>query len=499
MPYPRDALDQPDVLLDLLGTYWSQAFAGSDQLLAYCDGVGRAEGAARDALGDALACLSIDAVPVYRTGPWRPLTFLRSAARASAAAAFGAAGTFGAGAAYGAADGPPAYAVDSGVASVAWIFDRIATPTVSLCAGLDFVATPGRVAFRTDPFADPRLVARPVVDASGAVVDAEMTLWLYRPGVDHRDVHDHFGYALGLDLPSSEASKALVVALWDAAVKGSSGATLGAVLAALTGVPAAAGAEVVEAVGRDRRGLLVVTDRAAYRLPAAATPLVAPGDALAAGDPLCDAVTLHPFNRGEVPPGLRALAIGPGVLAPGYAGDLTFEGGDVPLVVAADGAGRARASFAVAGFPADVRAFWDEVHARGVAAGRTLAQLLDARAAPAGEPTAADLPPTVDPLGFLCANFLRANCVLARIRAGSLPGGGDGGAGLRLLRRVVPPHVALLVLVDMPTLADAIGSAPSPAEALAGYTAADPLVEAALPHGSRDALGPLRPVLRSCL
>src|SRR5690606_17803300 len=112
------------------------------------------------------------------------------------------------------------------------------------------------------------------------------------------------------------------------------------------------------------------------------------------------------FQRGQVPAELRAVELGRGWLAAGFVGGLTFENKDVPLVVESDGV-YTRLSWELGGWDQDVRRFFDQLHARGLANPPTLAQLLDRRTNPAGEPTAANLPATINPLAFLVANVLR--------------------------------------------------------------------------------------------
>ncbi len=174
------------------------------------------------------------------------------------------------------------------------------------------------------------------------------------------------------------------------------------------------------------------------------------------------------------------LAVGPGMLLPGYAGDLVFANKTVPLQVTADGAGRTRVSWEISGFAADVTRFWDAVHANGVARGQTLANLLDIRPHPVGEPTAASLPATINPLGFLIANFLRSNCFLIRIDAAALTVNGLTMQPLQLLRRIVPPHTMMIILIELPPFYDGDGVAGQPSEALTRYTGLQPFADTTL-------------------
>lgn len=506
--YPATALDEGDQLLALLGSFWAGLFGGSNQLRAYCDALGRISADAYASALEAFDCVSKDTIPVFRTPGWR-VVFVRRSQLSSPVAipTYGGGRSFGPGGiSYGVPSPAAGYrAPDVGVADVAMIFNRVTTPTVSLVAGLDFTlerALDGTttLVLRADPFAGPEWGTRLVYDDAGAVVDAEAALWLFRPSVDATLVHRHFGYALGLDLPSSEGYKRLVNAALDADVQGTSASIVDRILGALTGVPSAGrDGEVVAAVGRDARGLLAITDAAAYRLPAPSTPIVGAGDVLVAGQPLCDAVVVSELNRGVLPAGVHALVAGPGVVAPSFIADLTFEDRDVPLAVASDPDGIARASFAIAGFPADVGAFWDMVHEAGKRPGNTtFARLLDVRGpAAATEPTAASLPATINPLRFLAANFLRSNCFLATINAGSLAGDAPGLYPLRLLRRVIPPHVCLIILIVLPPVDDP-GILSGADDVLGEFVACDGYSDAIAAGTSWDGPNTARIVSRTC-
>lgn len=460
--FPSGDLDRPDRILAYLGTFWSRSYDGAGQLLAYADGLGRATARLSADLDEAIDCLGVATVPTLHRLDWLPVAFAASAlATPTAPAAYGGGEHHGDGTAYGGTvPASGARAPFSGPSDVPLILDAVDGSSVTLVDGLDYVLDGTTITFAVDPAADPRWSLTPVYSASGAVVDAELTAWLYRPGTDLSYAADHFGYALGLIRPSSDAYRGLLVALWDSLVLGPSAAVLGAAVAAIVGAPATASdGEVVEAVEYDGRGLFVATDQQIYRYPAGAVPIVAVGDVLAAGDPLSDASTVVDLSRGSaaLPAGLvPALALPPGVLEPGFLGDLVAEDRDYPLAVGTDALGRTTVRFPLDGFPADVDEFWRRVDAAGTAAGATtLARLLDVRGpAAATEPTAASLPSTINPLRFLVDNVLRGAAMLVKVRAGSLPGGASGLSDLGLLRRVLPPGTLCLVLVDLPPLVD---------------------------------------------
>ncbi len=505
--YPRNIFDDGDALLGLLGSFWSGVYAGRDQLGVYCEGFGRLCGQAYDAMNEAVDCLSRDTVPVYHRDGWRVVYARQSQVEAPGGPdLYSGSDVFGGGYAYGQTSSLHGYSVPvPGLADADWVFNRITDPSLSLAKGLDFLLQTDpsgvtQLVFRTDPFDDPRWASRVVFDANGNPADVEIALWVFRPATDLQFIYKHFGYVIGSNLPSSEGYKALVNAVTDSIVQGSAAARTDAVLEALTGVPTAKGNETVQAVGVDDRGLLVVTDANAYRLPAASTALVSVGDVLTEGQSLCDAYQVFELNRGIVPAGLSAISVGRGLLGSQFVGDLTFVNKTVPWVITSDPLGVTRVSFELSGFPADVQAFWDDVHARGVASGQTLADLIDVRGlgyTPPLQPTAASLPTTVNPLAFLVANVLRHNCVLVVIRAGSLPGDSPGLGPLRLLRRVLPPHTAFLVLVEMPPSGPSVTMAPAdPGPGF--YLGTAPFAEGVVAHHAWDGPPEAKLVSRTC-
>lgn len=455
-PLPVDQLADPHVLLGILGSFWSRTYGGRDQALAIAGAAGDAGAQAQLDLFELVESLARRTVPIAHRERWRVLYLLRSQ-RSPAVPTFGAAGAFGGGLSFGDVLDPGPYSWPCPIDGVATIFNRLSSPSRSLTCGVDFSIGGGAITFRDDPFDDPLLAARDVMAEDGTAADREVALWCFAADTDLGYVYEQFGYVLGLKLPSSEAYRDLVNAILDAFVGGTAVDQLLAALAAITGTPLALEpSEVVRYVLRDARGLVVATDLHAYRFPGGATPVVAPGDVVNAGDPMVDTIEVRDLNDGLVPPGLLSLATGAGILAPGYYADLVWPGRDVALEVE-EGPGQfTKVRWELGGYPQDVDKFWDEVHERGIVRGETLAHLLDVRDSPSTEPTRDSLPATINPLGFLVGNLLRGNAVFVRIRAGGLGRDALGLEQLRLLRRIVPPHACLITLIDLPPLDDSV-------------------------------------------
>jgi hypothetical protein len=250
--------------------------------------------------------------------------------------------------------------------------------------------------------------------------------------------------------------------------------------------------ETVEITQRDAHGTLIITDKNVYRFAEDAVPVVAVGDVLEAGAPLVDTLTIVELSRGTVPPSVAALALDNGYLAACFYGDLIFENKDVPLEVIEDHPlGYTYVKFGLGGFPADVEKFFDELHDRGIddalrpvdscAPPRrrgTLAHFLDRRAQPSGEPTAENLPATINPLQFIVANILRNNVFLVQIKGGRLGQNPVGLYNIRHLRQLLPPHAAMIVIYEMGAQRDTLDGTQNLAENLTSFTGMEPKSDA---------------------
>jgi hypothetical protein len=491
-------LHNPRKLLSLLGSFWSDCYQGVDQVRGHCASTGEIGYQANIDLGETINSVGRHTVPVHHTEQWY-VYYLLESLKGVAPIRYGSpgAGNFGGSLIYGATGGVPVYSWDCPVANVDLIFNRIYDPSATLTRGLDFDITGGRLVFRTDPFEDPRFAVRSVLNDDGDEVDRQLGLWLFRPAIDQEHIWTHFGYVMGIRLASSQEYKDLVNALLDAITGCTATEQLNGMLAAVTDCPFVRGNEVVQEIVTGRE-LLVITDAWAYRYPSTCAPVVAVGDQVIAGDSLVDTVEVHYLNHGVVPPWLPALSVGDGLLPSGYLSALTFSGVDTPLVVEPNVDGYTKVSWALGGFPADVTEFWDVTHHRGVVSGTTLAHVLDMREVPIGEPTAASLPVSINPLSFLVANYLRHNALLVRIRAGGFGPNALGLDQLRHLRRIIPPHEVVLIVIEMPVVEDS-ATVDDVAEDLSSFSAAVPEYEfAGSPDNVDDGPSTASVVLGTC-
>ncbi len=450
MPYvwPTE-LDDAGRLLAVVGSFWADTYTGNDLVQSLLHAKARHHAQAHADLLELVGSMSRQNIPVLHTEDWSPLVLRESARNSPNLPKLDGTYTFDGTIFY---DTPVAsalfaYPAPAGLVAAGSIFDRISTPTTSRVAGIDFYVKDGAVWFASDPFADPNAEIADVFE-DGTIVDRSVTLWVYAGKFDRENVYNQFGYVLGKKLPSGEAYKKLINAAYDTLVEGTTVRSVQDFVSACCDIPLATADETVTAVLADAAGQVVVTPANAYRVPLTANVTVEVGDELKAGDSVCDALVFHEFNRGQTPDGIRALALGRGLLHPAYFREMIFENKTVPLEVTENVDGYTRVAFSLGGWPGDKEKFWDDVHANGVREDATLAMALDTRTNKDGQPTAAALPATINPLTFLLDNLFRGTLLVVTCRPEAFGPGAIGLYAATLLRRLTPPQYAIILVVQ---------------------------------------------------
>jgi hypothetical protein len=500
--YPSSDLDTREALLNVLGSFWSRTYTGVDQLHSYTRATAAAVAQTQLNLLETVAAISRFDVPVFHTENWLPVVLRKSDTNVTSVNQYKFdVGEF-------EFDGTPglqfdafagsdffAFPVPETLRTPAKLFDKLLFPTFALSGGVDFVVDDINhvIVFVSDPFASTTVTRRPIYDGD-KLVDEEITLWAFKAQLDYQYVFQQFAYAVNINLQSSDNAKKLVNAVIDGLLAGgATAAILSEVFAAVFDVPVVKTAsETVAAMSVDNAGLFIATDKHVYRFDALANPVVAVGDTLGRGDRLVDVFDIFEINRGEVPNAITALAVDSGFTAACFYGDLVFENKNVPLVVdSAHPSKYTYVSFPVSGLPSDVARFFDEMHARGIeqipqtpaecdttGANRrlgTLAHILDRRKTPIGEPTADDLPATINPLQFLVKNVFRNNAVIARVQVSRLGKNHLGLYNIRHVRQLLPPGSALFLIYALNSKTQQINPVDSLFETIDLFKAAEPL------------------------
>lgn len=480
--YPQSDLDNGTALLRVLGSFWASTFAGRDQLRSYTTAI--ATGVAQTQLNllETVAALSRFEIPLFHTENWYPIVLRKSQLNLTPANNYKFdqdALQFNSGPVVVfdslAARDFYAFTMPAQLVGTAHIFDRLLFPTFAMTSGVDFIFdTEAQAAiFTQNPFDNENIVRYPIY-AGDVLVDEEITLWAFRATFDYQYVFKQFAYALGVQAKSTETSKAFVNAIFDGLLAGGASVSVfEKALSALLDIPLAKeDGEIVEVAELDGSGLLIATNKHVYRFSSSAIALVTVGQKLNAGDKLVDALEIIEINRGEIPDNFTALALDQGFTAACYHSDIIFENRAVPIRVNTQHpSGYTYIDFPLAGFPADIQRFFDEMHERGIAQIQpppaacdtttprktgTLAHILDRRNAPVGEPTAEDLPATINPLKFLTANVLRNHAFIVIIKVSGLGENHLGLYNIRHIRQLLPPYAGVFLLYNLDGQKDAI-------------------------------------------
>lgn len=454
--FPANDLDRAERFRRVMGGFWTGVFQAQDQVDALLDGLRALHQQDQLLLQDLVDTLSRYTTPLLETRTWVPFTIQESRRNGGSAgmARFGDGYVFGPQPDTGEElqHGMPRNVRTSGwevgpaYQSIAAIQDRVALPQQVLLPGIDFLLDTERsaVIFDVNPFTQPHWVIEPVF-AAGTVIDRQITLWFYRAGFDVQALSRRWGAAFGIEGASTAGYKRLLNAVVDALIGGNTRQTLDEFLAAMLDVPVTNSTQQVQSIVTDQHSPVVITDTAVYRVPEAAEITVAEGQTIPAGTFLTDGLQLGSFSRGLVPDWLNCLSLDRDLLRCD-ADQLIFSNEETPLIVELDDATqRTKVSWALGGNPLDVREFFNSLHRRGIASGKTMAQYLDTRTDPDGEPDATNLPTTIRPLAFLAANVLRNNVLVGRVRVSSCGSSILDAQYLKWLRRLLPPRSTLLL------------------------------------------------------
>jgi hypothetical protein len=485
--YPQNDFDKANALLNVLGSFWATTYQGNSLVEELTKVTGQLAQQTYSQLLELINSVSRFNVPLYHQDNWYGIQIKESEIntdptllakyRTPSPYIYSTPSEL----SYGVTQNAPYYSISKpkDLTDVKLIFNRLVDPSVQLTQGIDFWLEASVIVFRVNPFTNPLIARRDVLNNTGKIIDREMVLWLYRGKWDWDYVYEQFGYALQLRLQSSEGYKQFINAIFDAFCQGTAIRTQQLALAAAFGVPLTVETtETVETIIKDADKLNVITDQHVYQFPLTANPIVVVGQVVKAGAALTDLLQVFELNRGTPlsPTDVSALTVGSGVLAWGYWGDITFENKQTPTIVELNVDGYTKISWDLGGFPFDLEKFWEDVHAAGVAKGQTLAMLLDVRPNPIGQPTAASLPTSINPLQFLTDNLLRNNAYIVKVKPGSQLTNQLKFVPVAQLRSIQPPQSLMILIVelgyaDAPVIMENPGTALAPGyeETFAGF------------------------------
>lgn len=458
-----------DALIRTIGSFWYYYFDDRDALKTIYRAEGHRQGQIYLDYLTLVASISRFNIPVFTTQDWYLLT-LKQSDRDQVTNVYGQDDlVYGDGTAYGAAQTQkilfplPDDEFFGELAQLQYtVYNRVVYPSKTWTAGLDVEIdrTRGVIEFRDDPFASEYVARRDVIDENGDKVDEEIGLWLYRGEFDLDLVWKHWGFAVGLRLQSSEFYKDIVNALWDMYVEGSNIGGFDKIFSASLGIPLVE--EPTEEVQRivvesDRQ--LVITDKHVYDFSPNANIIVAVGDTLTVGQTMVDDLKIIDLSGNDVDTNtVPALAFNSAFLSGGYFAELTFENRTVSLeYLGTDEDNKAVVTFDIGGFPGDVDLFFEKAQTLGKQSGsQTLAELLDLREHPVGQPLPSDLPATINPMEFVLDALMKNHLILVKVRTAAILDDAPGLSIIRTLRDVIPPQTTFIVYVEVTPDVDTI-------------------------------------------
>lgn len=456
----RYTYDNAEFMVRMLGSVWGLWFPEHSTVTSLM--TSRTEPFYQSYLGllELVACKSRFDIPVFQTRFWSQLT-VKESEKNSGAQMYNLYDT--SGLVYQSSTKPAygdkennryfSYAIDPQVKYVHAVYNRIINPSLIWMNNADFVVDGDRhvISFYTDPFEDPLVPKRVILDSSGNVVDREIQLWLSLAGWDMQYIYEQFGYALGIWMKSSTFYKEFISAIWDSLVLGPTELTLKLAFSALTGIPFAGETEtVVRIIDESPVYKHVETDKNIYTFKASTTIIVTPGQILNVGDPMCSSLLfIEPEYAAHIEQ-FPGLAIGKDLTRPDFAGPIVFGNAEVPVqYMGLDPNGKSIVQFQVDGFPRDVQNFWQRSHREGLKANNTMADVLDTRAVRASPTTPADLPATINPFQFAMDHIFINNMYLVYINPRDFAAGSPGLGALDLLYAYLPPHTTYVIFVEI--------------------------------------------------
>lgn len=461
--YPTDARLGP-ALLRTLGSFWYHYFGDRDRLETLLTGQGYRYGQGYMDFLEVVAALSRLTVPVFHTEDWY-LLILKRSDRDGIFNIYEPGGlTYGGvpQTLYGQAQGqeflfplPNEDFFGKLTDAPFTIHNTVLYPSKTFTNGVDFDIDDARglIRFKDDPFASDMLARRDVYNDAGELIDEEVGVWVYRGDWDKDDIYLRWGFAVGVQLESSEFYKDLVNALWDSHVLGPTVGGMQKAISAMLGVPLVTEAnETVEHIYEEPARTLIMTDKHVYEFAAGVTPIVAVGDKVVAGESLIDGIRVVDLS-GDDPDlsFISAMALDSKFLSGGYFSELVFENRDVSVdYLGLDEDNKAVVTFEIQGFPGDIDLFFAQAQENAKEQNKkTLAELLDTRDNPVSQPLPAYLPSQLNPLEFVLDEIMRNHLFAVRVKTSAINQDAPGLSMFRFLRNVVPPQTTYLVFVEI--------------------------------------------------
>lgn len=216
-----------------------------------------------------------------------------------------------------------------------------------------------------------------------------------------------------------------------------------ATVAQVFDAPAFTTASTVRAVITIGVRYVVATDAEMFYLHTGNTPAVVIGQSVGVGTPVGTAWQLARVGP-RAPTTDVALPVG--LLPSGALGTVVWPNTLVATTVDTVG-GRTRVRWPLGGSSADVNLVWTTQQNEALAGRTSIAQMLDIRVSPVGEPTAANIPALINPATFMATKVMRGGAyVVWTNSAGFGPDAASTVTRGQLLANAAPPGYGVIEL-----------------------------------------------------
>lgn len=469
-------LTSPDYFAEFIGSFWNRVFAGNQ--LAY--GMASFSSSALldqyQWLVEAVERLSIDTVKATAVQKSRPVIFRQSEFSVGPDKL-----TFGGGQSVGPQpagtdfregvvfsidglerrSGRYYVGVDSAIVSIGpVIINSLKEPSLVWIEGVDFVFSDGIIAFKTNPFEDPRIPRRPVPSDLVDGGEDEIILWMTDVKTDSGEFSQHYGFAAPNLKPGTPEYFEGIKACMRAIAEGPTTSAIDHLIATVLGLPCTREAkETILSITDFGNDQLVATDLGVYLVKGSLSlrPEVIVGAVLEAGHPLSrGSEVFDRTSKTQWWAELDGLLLGESFFDKRITSAIGFLNETCPVILGVssindDGADLRSATFHLVGKKSNVDLFWDITTQNSLSAGRPLGNALYRQRGVVDGHGNPDFSQTllINPLQFLTENLIRDSVVVVRIRDSSTLPMTNLFQIAPLLKSLLPAWLGFVVVADV--------------------------------------------------
>ena len=264
-------------LLALLGSFWTRIFTSADLLKQLFRGQLSTHSQSEQGVAELVQSAGNAEVPAGRTSTWTKMVFSIYSQSpieyGNPSRTYGSLSTYYYGQLY---DNKATYSIDDDILSIPFMYDSLVNPTQVLTEGIDYKISSGKLVFK-----------KPLT-----FEDKSVTLYARNTVRESGFTTSRLGYALGTYLGDEVYRKVPFKHVWRMSSYGPNYLDFLSMLGSCSGTPVTAQDEVVEMTEIAGSICVVVTDKAAYAVPASKALSLSIGQALPQGSPMSTGIQL---------------------------------------------------------------------------------------------------------------------------------------------------------------------------------------------------------------